>query len=115
MTGESGGTQEPQSFGRFQVIRTLGRGGMGLVYLARDHELRRPVALKFLSTRLAAEPIHARRLMREARAAAALDHPAHRKNGLPEIFQVLIEPFGYVIRDVAGFHTHLRRYGAIRT
>ena len=48
---------------------------MGRVYLARDTKLGRPVALKFVSGRFRHDPLHEKRLIREARAAAALDHP----------------------------------------
>lgn len=65
----------PQSFDRFEVLRVLGKGGMGTVYLARDPRLDRPVALKVLhSEDLAAEDRRAR-FLREARTAAAIRHP----------------------------------------
>lgn len=64
-----------QTIGHFQVLAKLGAGGMGEVYLAEDTRLHRKVALKFLSAGLAAEPQAGRRLLREARAAAALNHP----------------------------------------
>ncbi len=65
----------PQSFDRFEVIRVLGKGGMGTVYLARDSRLERPVALKVLhSEDLMAEDRRAR-FLREARSAAAIRHP----------------------------------------
>src|SRR2546429_4630516 len=53
----------------YEVIRPLGRGGMGQVYLARDVRLGRLVALKFLS-----EAVHAQRFIAEARATAQLAH-----------------------------------------
>lgn len=59
---------------RFELLAELGRGGMGVVYRARDTELGREVALKLLSGR--GERRHRERVLREARAVAALDHPA---------------------------------------
>ena len=64
-----------QSLGPYHVIRRLGAGGMGEVWLAEDARLRRPVALKTLLTSERADSLGHQRLMREARAAAALSHP----------------------------------------
>lgn len=61
-------------FGRYELVGPLGRGGMGEVWEARDTELDRRVALKFLSA-AAALGQAAERLTREARAASALNHP----------------------------------------
>jgi predicted Ser/Thr protein kinase len=61
--------------GSYTIIRELGRGGMGRVYLATDGRLGRTVALKALAPHLVRDPGHRERLRREARAAAALTHP----------------------------------------
>lgn len=60
--------------GRYRIVRELGRGGMGTVYLAYDPELSRHVAIKGLGTGQVT-PERRERLRREARAAAALTHP----------------------------------------
>ena len=57
---------------QFELLRPIGRGGMGFVWQAHDTVLRRDVALKFLS----GWDTSGARLLREARAAAALSHPA---------------------------------------
>ena len=61
--------------GRYVLERELGRGGMGVVLLARDLSLDRLVALKLLPTLLAAQPVLRERFLREARTAAGLSHP----------------------------------------
>ena len=61
--------------GRYAVERELGRGGMGIVYLAQDLSLERPVAIKLLAPALAPDAQFRDRFLREARAAARLSHP----------------------------------------
>jgi serine/threonine protein kinase len=61
--------------GSYQLISQLGEGGMAQVYLARDVRLGREVAVKVLDRRLAERPGFRERFQREARLAAALDHP----------------------------------------
>ena len=61
--------------GRYSVERELGRGGMGVVYLAHEVALDRPVALKILPGELASRPEARERFLTEARTAARLSHP----------------------------------------
>ncbi len=61
--------------GRYQLIRMLGRGGMGEVWLADDTQLRRQVAVKLLPYVVVSNQGYLRDFEREARAAAALEHP----------------------------------------
>src|SRR3989454_10593246 len=63
------------TIGPYTVVRELGRGGMGRVYLASDERLGRTVALKALAPHLVRDPSQRERLRREARAAAGLTHP----------------------------------------
>lgn len=64
-----------RTFDHFVVIETLGVGGMGTVYKARDMQLDRFVALKLLRRDLGGEEDHKTRLQEEARIAAAVNHP----------------------------------------
>ncbi|MGH7699511.1 MAG: serine/threonine-protein kinase, partial [Gemmatimonadales bacterium] len=60
---------------RYVLERTLGRGGMGIVFLAWEPALERPVALKLLPPERAVDPVARARFLREARTAARLSHP----------------------------------------
>ena len=64
-----------ERLGPYEVASLLGRGGMGIVYLALDTRLQRPVAIKVLPPAYTQDPRLRARLRREARAAAALSHP----------------------------------------
>jgi len=64
-----------QHLGNYEVIATLGKGGMGQVYLALDTRLGRKVALKLLPFSQTRDPNHVQRLEQEARTASALNHP----------------------------------------
>src|SRR6202008_2885157 len=61
--------------GPYEILSTLGAGGMGEVYVARDARLNRDVAIKVLPSHLAKDPAPLARFEREARAVAATSHP----------------------------------------
>ena len=64
-----------REFGHYKIIKILGKGGMGEVYLAEDARLKRCVALKILPSAFAADVSRRNRFEQEARAASALNHP----------------------------------------
>jgi len=64
-----------QSISRFNILRVLGEGGMGKVYLAEDRQLHRKLVLKVLPKEIASNKILIERFKREARASAGLKHP----------------------------------------
>ena len=66
---------QPRQVGRFQIVREIGRGGMAAVYLARQTDLDRDVALKELNAFHAADPAFAERFVRESRVAGSMQHP----------------------------------------
>ena len=78
-----GAASPPQSAGRFQLGRELARGGMGIVYSARDDSLGRDVAVKVLHERYLADSLVGQRFLDEARITAQLQHP-----GIPPVFEV---------------------------
>jgi class 3 adenylate cyclase/Tfp pilus assembly protein PilF len=99
----------PERFGRYMILRKLGRGGMGSVYLAHDTQLDRPVALKV--PHLSPDPgsLVLERFAREARAAALLHHPnicpiydVGQIDNIPYLTMAFIE--GQTLAEWAGQH-----------
>jgi serine/threonine protein kinase/formylglycine-generating enzyme required for sulfatase activity/tetratricopeptide (TPR) repeat protein len=74
---------QPEFIGRYRVIRPLGEGGFGVVYLAHDERLNRPVAVKVPHASLVSRPEEAQAYLEEARTVASLDHP-----GIVPVFDV---------------------------
>ncbi|MGN6378332.1 MAG: serine/threonine-protein kinase [Gaiellales bacterium] len=68
-------SQPARQIGRYVVVREIGRGGMAAVYLARQVDLDRDVALKELNAFHAADPAFAERFVRESRMAGSMNHP----------------------------------------
>jgi eukaryotic-like serine/threonine-protein kinase len=86
----------PNMLGPYHLIRSLGAGGMGRVFLAEHRAMRRPAALKVLSDEAAADPELLERFYREARALAVLDHPNIVR--------------AYDVREAEGFHFLVLEY-----
>ncbi len=70
-----------KTLGHYEILETLGKGGMGEVYRARDTKLERDVAIKVLPEDLADDPDRLARLDREAKLLAALNTAAGRRRG----------------------------------
>ena len=64
-----------RTIGNFEITEMIGRGGMGVVYLARDHKLKRSVAVKSIPVALATDSTTRTRFRREAELLASLNHP----------------------------------------
>src|SRR2546421_3571044 len=71
----SAGDDLPQQVGRYRVEKVLGHGGFGVVYLAHDDQLGRPVAIKVPHAQRVSTPQDAQAYLAEASAVANLDHP----------------------------------------
>ncbi|MBW2524678.1 MAG: serine/threonine protein kinase, partial [Deltaproteobacteria bacterium] len=65
-----------QTVDHFEIVRLIGRGGMGAVYMARDTKLERSVALKVITSEELREPTAIKRFMREAKTTARVSHPS---------------------------------------
>jgi serine/threonine protein kinase/formylglycine-generating enzyme required for sulfatase activity/tetratricopeptide (TPR) repeat protein len=90
---------QPQRIGRYRVIKLLGQGGFGRVYLGHDDDLDRPVAIKVPNPERIAHPENVEAYLNEARTLARLDHPnivpvydlGHTEDGLCFVVSKLIE------------------------
>ncbi|MCI0685315.1 MAG: serine/threonine protein kinase [Gemmataceae bacterium] len=89
--------QEPDELGPYRILRVLGHGGMGVVYLAEDPKLQRRIALKVMHPRHAGQAQARLRFLREARTQAALEHEhivaiyhVDEDNGVPFIAMPLL-------------------------
>jgi eukaryotic-like serine/threonine-protein kinase len=72
---DAASTQPLKQIGRYRIERVLGKGGFGLVYLAHDETLDRPVAVKVPHAKLVSRPEDAELYLAEARTVASLEHP----------------------------------------
>lgn len=72
---ESNTLKEGFSFGHYEIIKQIGTGGMGEVYLAQDKKLDRKVAVKILNEKFSRDESNLQRFIREAKAASSLNHP----------------------------------------
>jgi serine/threonine protein kinase len=75
LVGETAVATTPRHIGRYRVERVLGQGGFGIVYLAHDDQLQRPVAVKVPHRRLVSRLEDAQAYLTQARPVANLDHP----------------------------------------
>ncbi len=67
--------EKGKCFGHYEIVKMIGVGGMGEVYLAQDKKLNRPVAIKILNDKFAKHESNLQRFTQEAKAASALNHP----------------------------------------
>ncbi len=85
----------------YEVEETLGQGGMGVVYRARDARLNRPVALKVLKPGVAGDADRRRRFLQEARSASAVNHPA-----IAQVYDVdEVEEVIFIAMEMVDGHT----------
>ena len=85
----------------YKIEELLGKGGMGVVYRAQDQKLKRPVAIKVLKPELTTNPDRLRRFQQEARAAAAIQHPA-----IAQVFDIdEVDGTTFIVMEFVEGHT----------
>lgn len=113
------GADELGGLGPYRIRKVLGAGGMGRVYLVDDPRLKRQVAIKVMAPGLAANPQARERFLREAQAAAAIEHdhiiPIHEvneENGIPYLVMPLLK--GETLEDRLKRDNRLKVAEAVR-
>src|SRR4051812_32319534 len=97
---------------RYAVKRVIGKGGMGIVYLARDRRLERLVAIKTLPPQLAADDMMRQRFLRETRTAGAMSHPnVVQVHGADDVDGHVFFVMGFVDGD--SLAAHIRAEGRL--
>jgi len=104
---EVGALKTGTRIGHYEIVKLLGIGGMGQVYLAKDTKLERQVAIKFLSEKYESHQTNILRFMQEAKAASALNHPhilIIHEIGETESSHYIVSEFvdGRTLREVVG-------------
>src|ERR1700750_2213960 len=123
-----------KTVGRYEILREVGRGGMAMVYLARQSDLDRFVALKELSAFPASHPAFAQRFLRESHVAASLSHPnivtvhdyfehdgtpyiameyVERGSLRPYVGKLTLAQIGGVLEGLLGGLTHAEAHGIV--
>lgn len=96
-----------EMLGRYEILRKIGEGGMGEVYLAKDGDLNREVAIKLLHEKYAKSESDIRRFTREAKAASTLNHPniltVHEIGRIADLHYIVSEFIqGQTLREILG-------------
>ncbi len=110
LTAQNKVLEKGKRFGHYEIVRPIGAGGMGEVYLANDTRLERPVAIKILNHKFSREKANLDRFVKEAKAASSLNHPnilVIHEIGLSDEANYIVSEYieGKTLRDVIGGKT----------